>query len=190
MRITKKYSGSSAVGKQTFIPCEPTVLNMEAKVVCEQELNDLRQKFLLALSMFSQVEPSEYTVIADGSGSWMSVDEHTHHFAKKSKIHKSASAPSLNRMGGLGADLQENNLTTDRLPISRMNSDPRRTNSGKTYAMDDAAAGTLLNVFLVKDHELCADVLTRSNLFIYRKFIVRFFRVCTIRDRRTWLWRG
>jgi hypothetical protein len=140
MRITKKYSGSSAVGKQTFIPCEQTDLNMQAKLKCEQELQELRQNFLLVLSTSCSAENSEYPLIADGSGSCSSIDEHTFHFAKKSKMHKSASAPSLNRMGG---DLHENNLYIDRSSITSMNSDSRiRAHSLKAYAMDDAAAGT------------------------------------------------
>ena len=144
MRITKKYSGSSAVGKQTFVPCDLTEENLQAKARCEEELNDLQQKFLLALSAPSTADPNRdsYTLIADGSGSWISVDEHTVHFSKKSKIHKSASAPALNRMAD---GLHENNIYIDRGSMTSMTSDCRtRANSLKAYAMDDTAAGNLL----------------------------------------------
>lgn len=143
MRITKKYSGSSAVGKQTFVPCDLTEENLQAKARCDEELTDLQQKFLLALSTPSTADPTRdnYTLIADGSGSWISVDEHTVHFSKKSKIHKSASAPALNRM----ADGLHENVYIDRGSMTSMTSDCRtRANSLKAYAMDDTAAGNLL----------------------------------------------
>lgn len=137
MRITKKYSGSSAVGKQTFVPCEPTEENISARIGCEQDLNDLQQRFLLALSALNSEAGGEgYGMIADGSGSWLSVDEYTFHFSKKSKIHKSASAPALNRMA------DDSNRYIDRPSITSLASESRtRSNSLKAYAMDDAAAG-------------------------------------------------
>lgn len=148
MRITKKYSGSSAVGKQTFVPCEPTEANLLAKASCEQDLDDLQQRFQLALSTpTTDISGDNYTLIADGSGCWMSVDEHTFHFPKKSKIHKSASAPALNR---LADGLNENNRYIDRSSITSMASESRtRANSLKAYAMDDTAAGNTFIVYFI-----------------------------------------
>lgn len=143
MRITKKYSGSSAVGKQTFVPCEPTESNLRSKAEVEEELNDLQQKFLLALSMMTSDSYESGTLIADGSGSWMAVEEHTFHFSKKSKIHKSASAPSLNRMIG---GISEDNIYINRPSLTSQSESRTRSNSLKAYAMDDAAAGMYLQI--------------------------------------------
>jgi hypothetical protein len=139
MRITKKYSGSSAVGKQTFIPCEDTEENKIAKRACEEELIQLELKFVNALSAISAQEAEAISVhIADGKGSWFSLDEVPKHLTKKSKIHKSASAPALCR---LHEDLMEDRLYSARNSILSAESRTRHNSYSLHYTDEDAAAG-------------------------------------------------
>jgi hypothetical protein len=49
MRITKKYSGQSCIGKQVFVPCEMTELNLRLIAECEKELIALEKQFFASL---------------------------------------------------------------------------------------------------------------------------------------------
>ena len=45
MRITKKFAGSSCIGKQVFTPCDPKTVDHEAATRVTEELKDLEDKF-------------------------------------------------------------------------------------------------------------------------------------------------
>jgi hypothetical protein len=54
MRITKKYTGNSSIGKRTFAPLCPTNENLGFIKLGQQELRDLRRVWISKLFMMEQ----------------------------------------------------------------------------------------------------------------------------------------
>lgn len=53
MRISKKFAGSSSIGKQVYTPCDPTSASLELMKIAQEELRQLETSFL------AKVEVSE-----------------------------------------------------------------------------------------------------------------------------------
>jgi hypothetical protein len=138
MRITKKYSGSSAVGKQTFIPCEPTEENLLARTAGEHILLDLEQKFHFALREATTSDCDNLS----GDDIAFSGGKETIHIKKKYRMQKSASDPSLNKLSERNDYMSNASSSRGFLSMSQ------HSGTSKLYTEEDAAAGHLLLAFM------------------------------------------
>eukprot|EP01041_Mallomonas_annulata_P004580 gene4580-9102_t len=64
MRISKKFAGSSCIGKQVYNPCDPTPETTELMKSVQDEINHLEELFL------AKVEVSEKTMYPAGPAMW------------------------------------------------------------------------------------------------------------------------